>query len=286
MKRDTDLPAIPERPENAHKGTFGRAVIIAGSRTMTGAACLATDAALKSGAGLATLAVPDCILPIVSVKLTCATFSPHEETPEGAFALSALDSLLDTIKLANSVAIGPGITQHLETSELVRQLIPNIDAPTVLDADGLNAFSGQVGKLKSKAPLILTPHPGEMSRLVDCSSKDVQREREKVAVEFARAGNCILVLKGAETIVTDGDRVFVNTTGNPGMATGGSGDVLTGVLAGLLAQGIDAYDAAKIGVNVHGLAGDIGAGELGEISLTAADILARLPAAFNRHQAS
>lgn len=254
---------------------------------MTGAACLAAEAVLRSGAGLATLAVPQGILPVVSSKLTCCTFLALPETPEGSLALAALSQLLDSTRAAEAAAIGPGLTQHPETAELVRQLVAEIHCPTVLDADGLNAFAGLPEKLSEcRSPLVLTPHPGEMGRLILQPTRQIQLDREKIAVEFSKNKQFVLVLKGHNTLVTDGRRLYVNPTGNPGMATGGSGDVLTGVLAGLLAQGIPSYDAAKIGVYVHGLAGDLAVKELGEISLTAVDILGKLSAAFQHYQKS
>ncbi|MBI2191434.1 MAG: NAD(P)H-hydrate dehydratase [Planctomycetes bacterium] len=285
MERDAFLPAIPPRPRDAHKGDFGRVLILAGSRGMTGAACLATEAALRSGVGLATLAVPDVILPVVSAHLLCSTFLPLPATLEGCLAAAAFEPFLAEAGRVQAVAIGPGLSRHPDTSELVRRLVPRISSPLVLDADALNAFAGRAeGLCGRNTPLLLTPHPGEMSRVTGRATREIQDDRENCAVNFAREHSCLLVLKGHHTLVTDGQKLFVNSTGNPGMATGGSGDVLTGILAGLLAQGFAAYDAAKIGVFVHGLAGDLAAADLGEISLTAEDILAKLPASFLHYQ--
>lgn len=281
MLNDAELPSLPKRREDAHKGDFGRVLVIAGSARMPGAACLAAESVLRSGAGLATLAVPQGILPVVAAKLTCSTFLPLPETSDGALSLAAEDLLLDAARDFSAVAMGPGVGQHPETAQLVRKLAAKIEQPLVLDADGLNAFAGRAWQFSRRAqPLVVTPHAGEMARLTGTSAGAVQERREETAVGFAQERDCVVVLKGCGTIVTDGHRTYVNSTGNPGMATGGSGDVLTGVIAGLIGQGLSPYDAAKLGSNLHGLAGDIAADEMGEESLIATDILASLPAAF------
>jgi len=284
MVKDTELPPLPRREPSAHKGDFGKVLVVAGSRNMPGAASLATEAALRSGAGLAVLAVPASALGLVAARFVCSTFVSLPETSAGTLATTAAQPVLEAAKDATVVAMGPGLSQHPETVEAVRTLVRQLRCPLVLDADALNAFAGRAGDLAGRAePLVLTPHPGEMARLTGLPTGEVQADREQAAVSFARERRCILVLKGHGTVVTDGERAYVNTTGNPGMATGGSGDVLTGMIAGLVAQGIAAYEAAKTAVFMHGLAGDLACIETGEISLVATDILAKLPQAFKSY---
>jgi NAD(P)H-hydrate epimerase len=205
----------------------------------------------------------------------------YPEVPDGAFALGALQAILADVPQHSVVALGPGIGRQRSTTMLVQALLRRVDRPLVLDADGLNAVEGQADLLdQSPAPRVLTPHPGEMARLAGSSTKDVQANRMAVASEFAARHGVVVALKGAGTIVTDGRRTLANETGNPGMATGGSGDVLTGMVAGLLAQGLAPFEAACLAVRVHGRAGDLAASVLGELSLTADDVLDALPDAF------
>jgi len=287
MLYDAELPSLHERRDEAHKGDFGKVLVIAGSARMPGAACLTAESVLRSGAGLATLAVPRGILPVVAAKLTCSTFLPVPETSDGALSLAAEDLLLDAARGFSAIALGPGIGQHPETAQLARKLAARTEQPLVLDADGLNAFAGRAWQFGRRTlPLVITPHAGEMARLTGTSAGAVQERREAIAIGFAQEKACVVVLKGCRTVVTDGHRTYVNSTGNPGMATGGSGDVLTGVIASLIGQGLPPYDAAKLGSYVHGLAGDIAADEVGETSLIATDILASLQAAFRKHAAS
>jgi len=269
------------RAPDAHKGHFGHVLVLGGSTGFAGAACLAADAALRAGAGLVTLGVPESLLPIAAVKLTACMTRPYPELADGAFALGALPAILADAPRHDVVALGPGIGRHRSTEALVRALLRAVAIPLVLDADGLNALEGRLDALDdAPAPRILTPHPGEMARLAGCSTAEVQADRAGVATEFAARHGVVLALKGHGTIVTDGAQTFTNDTGNPGMAAGGSGDVLTGVVAGLLAQGLAPFPAACLAVHLHGLAGDLAALLVGELSLTAADILDALPDAF------
>ncbi|OGL50605.1 MAG: hypothetical protein A3H37_02035 [Candidatus Schekmanbacteria bacterium RIFCSPLOWO2_02_FULL_38_14] len=273
---------LKPRRENAHKGDFGHVLVIAGSTGKTGAATMTSEAALKSGAGLATLAIPESLNPIVEMKLTEVMSLPVPETSEKTFSKKAEKIMLEFSRGKTVAVIGPGISTNTETCEVVRSLIKKLDVPVVLDADGINALQGDAKILKSaKKDVVITPHPGEMGRLCGLSAKEVQKNRIEVARDFARANRVYVVLKGKNTVVSGPDgTVFVNLTGNPGMASGGAGDVLTGMIAGFISQGFSPIDAAKAGVYLHGLSGDIMAEKRGEMSLTAMDILKGIPAAI------
>jgi len=249
---------------------------------MVGAAALAGDAALRAGAGLVTVAAPQSVYPILAAKLTCCTTHPLPETDSGTLSHRALSEIRQLAEAFDVVAIGPGLGRHPQTDRLARDIIAGLEKPMVVDADALNALAGERIVLKrAKGPRILTPHPGEMARMLsNITTADIRHARADTALRFARIFDVILVLKGHATVVSDGNRLFTNTTGNPGMATGGTGDVLTGVIAALLAQGLSPFDAAVLGVHAHGLAGDIAAAALGEVSLIASDLLDALPAAF------
>ncbi len=276
---------IPPRPRHSHKGTYGRVFVVAGSTGMTGAAALTSEAALRIGAGLVTLGIPKSLNSILEVKLTEVMTLPLPETPEGSLALEAKSQILDFVERTSSVlAIGPGLSQHPETVELIHSLVRENNTPTVIDADGLNALSKAKGNglaAHSTAETVLTPHPGEMSRLINRSIREVERDRIGVAQRFAQEHNVTLVLKGVPTVIAGGNgEVWLNSTGNPGMASGGMGDVLTGLIAGLMAQGVSSYDAAVLGVYLHGLAGDIVAESIGLHGLMAGDVLKAVPQAI------
>ncbi len=285
-KKALPLPKIPRRKKGAHKGDFGHVLIVAGSTGMTGAACLASTAALRAGAGLVTLAVPNSLLPLVATPMRCVMTLPCRETHGGFFAKDAAESLLHFAQKCDIVLIGPGIGREHETAAMARWLFTSVEKPLIVDADALNAIA-DYPDVYEKAPAgrttVLTPHPGEMARLCLCTANKVQKDRKHCAASFARSQPFTLVLKGHDTVVAEGDKCWVNKTGNPGMATAGSGDVLSGVIAGLMAQGFSAFDAAQLGVHIHGLAGDIAVAEFGEISTTADDILACLPEAFMKY---
>jgi NAD(P)H-hydrate epimerase len=260
--------------------------LLAGSTGMSGAAALCAMGALRAGAGLVTLGLPKSLHAPMAEKLTEAMFRVLPETKEGSLSAQGLADIASAIEKADAAAIGPGLSQHPQTKALVRQLLPRIAKPLVLDADALNAVAEDIGVLlKRPLPAILTPHPGEMARLVRLSPEQVQQDRQRIAVEFAKKYRVILVLKGHATVVASFEGgIYVNDTGNPGMASGGCGDVLTGMIAGLLGQKLSLWDAARLGVYLHGLSGDLAARERGEIGLIASDLADRIPQAIRRYQ--
>jgi len=269
------------RAPDAHKGAFGHVLVLAGSTGFAGAACLTAQAALRSGAGLVTLGVPHSLLPVAAAKVTACMTHGFREVPNGAFALGALPDILTFAARCNAVALGPGIGRHRSTEKLVHALVRQIRRPMVIDADGLNALEGQADVLDAaRAPRVLTPHPGEMARLTGLATRDIQARRAEVAARFATQHSAVVALKGHRTIVTDGNHVYENQTGNPGMASGGTGDVLTGIVAGLLAQGLEPFPATCLAVYLHGLAADLTVTETGEQALVATNLLAHLGSAF------
>jgi ADP-dependent NAD(P)H-hydrate dehydratase len=280
------LPKLPPRRPDAHKGDFGRALLVGGSWGMAGAISLAGMACLRSGAGLVRLAVPDGILDTVAAFEPCYMTIPLPSDDGGRIRVrtSDLPMMTGLAMQATCVAIGPGLGQSVDLAAFCCAAYQTLDQPLVLDADALNALAGTekgwVGK--PKGPRILTPHPREFSRLIGQEeiAKAPRAEQVNKARMFAKSEGIILVLKGQATFITDGTREAVNTTGNPGMATGGTGDVLTGVITALVCQGLSPFDAAVLGAHVHGLAGDFAAAELGQVSLIASDLLRYLPKAF------
>ncbi|MCZ6802125.1 MAG: NAD(P)H-hydrate dehydratase [Nitrospirae bacterium] len=282
-------PLQPVRTRNSHKGTCGHTGIIAGSPGKTGAAALAAQASLRTGAGLVTVATPAQAHSALESKLLEAMSLPFPDTKSGTLGLSALPSLCEFQKNRTSLAIGPGITTHPETVELIHAFLPHISKPCVLDADALNALAGHCDLLRlCPQPLILTPHPGEMARLSSpIPGKTINSDRLGIASGFAQLYGVIVILKGARTVIAHPNgHVAICPTGNPGMATAGSGDVLTGVLGSLLAQGLSAWDAAQLGVYLHGMAGDLAAEQVGHIGMIASDIIAHLPQAIQVLQAT
>jgi NAD(P)H-hydrate epimerase len=282
LKLVDTLPALPSRPADSHKGTFGHLLVLAGSPRMAGAAVLATFGGLRSGAGLVTLGIPAAIHACAASGVRSAMTLPLPATPAGTFSRDAIQPAIDfTAGRVTAIALGPGITTDDETVAFATRLVQRIRLPLVLDADGLNCAAKSPASLRtSPAPRILTPHPGEASRLLDRRTEKIQADRKAAAHDLAEAFGCVAVLKGHGTIVADRERMYVNRTGNAGMATGGAGDVLTGVIGGLAAQGMDPFDAAVLGVHVHGRAGDLAVREIGEISLIAEDLLRFLGPAF------
>jgi ADP-dependent NAD(P)H-hydrate dehydratase len=268
------IPKVPPRDADSHKGTYGRVLVVAGSRGMSGAAVLCGSAALRSGAGLVCVATPKEVQNIVAIGNPCYTTHALD-------ADSAVDDVLKLARTADVLAVGPGLGQSHRIVQMVEVLLSEVDKPIVLDADALNVLRVKPRLFADRqAPVLLTPHPGEFSRLIQQPISHVQANRESLAKQFAAEHKCLLILKGAGTIITDGERVHMNTTGNPGMATGGSGDVLAGVLAALIPQMLSAWDAAVLGVHLHGRAGDLAAAKLGQVSLIASDLLDWLPVAF------
>ena len=274
LDRIDNVLALPARSAESHKGDFGRVLIVAGSRGMSGAAVLGASSALRAGAGLVRLAVPESVLPLVAVANPCYMTLPLPEDADGRLSARALAPLLDAAHWSTAIALGPGLGQSTQVTSVVLDVLGQTTVPLVLDADGLNAVAPHLDALSGRsAPLVLTPHPGEFARLLGCATADVQSRRQEAAVAFAAAHRVVVVLKGHGTVVTDGQRVFVNTTGNPGMATGGSGDVLTGLIGSLLGRGLEPFTAAQLGVYLHGLAGDLARDDLGETSLIAIDLV-------------
>ena len=280
---------VPPRPSASHKGTYGRVLVVAGSPGMTGAAALASEAALRAGAGLVTLATPEHLNPILEGLLPEVMTLALPETDAGSLSVSATSAILEFAEKTKSVlAIGPGLSQHPDTVLLVHQLVREnreqvLNLRLVVDADGLNALS-QVPEVISllDREAILTPHPGEMSRLTSSSVPRLEADRIRTAQQFASEHNLTLIFKGAPTVtgLPNGD-VWINSTGNPGMATGGMGDVLTGIIAGLMAQGVSSERAAVLGVYIHGLAGDMTAEVFGMHGLIASDVLKAVPRAIS-----
>jgi NAD(P)H-hydrate epimerase len=271
---------LPDRPPDANKGTFGRALIIAGSEGMTGAAALAAEGAGRIGAGLVFVAVPQSLLPVLEQKLTEALKIGLPETPTRAHTIHAWDTLAERLASSTALAVGPGLGRHPDTVQLVRRLLKEAHCPVVIDADGLNAVA-PAGPDTFPAHSAITPHPGEMGRLMGLDTAQVQADRLQTAREAATRFGCVVVLKGAGTVVAEpGGTAWINPTGNAGLATGGTGDVLTGALVGLLAQGLSPLDAARAAVYLHGLAGELAAAEIGDAGTLAGDLLPRLPAAL------
>lgn len=282
-QRVDTIPKLPKRSPDGHKGLYGSILIVAGSRGMAGAAALAGVSALRSGAGLVRIAAPAEVQPTVAGFDPCYMTHPLPCDADGGIDFKASKPALQRLaEQAEVLAVGPGLGRSAEIRALVRWAVESAGKPLVLDADGLNALSGDPAPLDGLTrPTILTPHPGEFARLVGASTAAVQADRENQAAALAtRSERLVVVLKGNGTIVTDGSRLYVNATGNPGMAAGGAGDVLTGVIAALLGQKLAAFDAAALGVHIHGLAGDLAKADLGEVGMTAADIAAALPRAF------
>lgn len=279
IKIEDIVSKFPKRKPNSNKKDFGHVLVIAGSTGYTGAAYLASQSALLSGSGLVTLAVGKSLFPIMAAKLTEVMVRPFFETKDHSLSLLAEKELVNFIQKCDCVAIGPGMSQNKETQGLIRSLINKIEKPIVLDADGLNAFAGHMEDLdRPKANLILTPHPGEMARLTGKDISEIQNNRKDIALSFAHKYNIVLVLKGSQTVVARPDgEYYVNQTGNAGMATGGTGDCLTGMIASFVGQGIDRFDAAAMAVYFHGLAADQAAKEKGILSLVATDLLNKLP---------
>jgi ADP-dependent NAD(P)H-hydrate dehydratase len=279
VKRVKVLPKPPSRPNDSNKGTFGKTLIVAGHPGMCGAACLSGLGALRGGAGLVTVAVPRSILPIVATVEPSYLTLPLAEDDGGRVGHDAWSVLESEIARQTSFAIGPGLGQSAGLAALVGRLFSSVKCPAVFDADALNllasarvALSARKRQQGSIAPRVITPHPGEFARLAETEIATVQENRESMAVKFATEHRLVVVLKGHKTVITDGRRVAINSTGNSGMATGGTGDVLTGLIAALLAQKMELFEAAQLGVHLHGLAGDLAAKSVSKPGLIASDL--------------
>ena len=282
------LPSLPPRARDGHKGDYGRVLVIGGSRGMAGAPALTGLATLRSGAGLVTVATPALTQPIVATFSPCFMTLPLVEDDYGIADYANVVDLVAAREQFDVWAIGPGLGRGDGVTELVAQLYREIPRPMVVDADALNAMAAALKRnpqalAKPAGPRVLTPHPGEFARLAGAASGGETADRVDAVAKLCQrdpSGQLTIILKGHESVVCDGQRYAVNATGNPGMATGGTGDCLTGVIAGLLGQQLSPWDAARLGMNLHGLAGDLAAKHLGEVSLIASDLLTYLPEAF------
>ncbi len=284
MEAISQIPKLKPRAVDAHKGDFGKICIIAGSVGMSGAAALAGRAALRCGAGLVRVATPKSVLPIVaSIEPSFTTIALPEDRV-GRISAKAINPILGAVGDNDALAFGPGIGVSGELQSVLQSLLEQDGLRLIIDADGLNNLARMKDwPVKLKAELILTPHPGEMKRLWSgVFREELPSDRQEQAAQLARQTKTVVALKGAGTVVTDGGNIYVNQTGNPGMATAGSGDVLTGAITALMGQGLNNFDATVLGVYIHGLAGDIAAEKVGQVSLMTTDIIESLPDAFMR----
>lgn len=270
---------FPKRDIMGNKGTFGHALSICGSKNMQGAAVLAATGALRCGAGMVTAAFPEAAYSAIAPKLTEQLMLPLPSNAAGTFSSAAIPMLIERTEKSSAVLVGCGLGLNMETKELVGALVRNCEKPLIIDADGINAVSCNIDILKeAKAPALLTPHPGEMARLTGKTVNEIEADRVKAAVDFANAYNVTVLLKGASTIIAapGSKKIYVNTTGNPGMAKGGSGDLLSGIILSLLAQGLNTFDAAVLGAYIHGAVGDRAAHRLSMAGMTPSDCAAML----------
>lgn len=270
------------RPDDSNKGTLGSLLCICGSYGMAGAAIMAGKAALRCGIGLLKIAVPKSIYPVCTTNILESVYYPLEETSNGVISSKNTDFLLEMCEKSSAIVIGCGLSVCDDTKNLVQSVITNCEKPLVIDADALNCICNKPEILKNlKAPAIITPHPGEMARLLHSTPKTVNSNRENTAIDFAKKFGVVTVLKGAGTIIASPDgEVYINHTGNSGMATGGSGDVLSGIIGSLLAQGASPINAAAAGVFLHGTIGDFAAEKLGKISMLPTDMIDMIPTAY------
>lgn len=273
---------LKKREDRTNKGDYGRVGIIGGSTGMSGSIFLSTESALRTGSGLVYGIVPKSLETIMSIKLIEAIVKPIEDESLGYFTERSIEEIFMEIENMNVLGIGPGMGVDSNRVKLISEIISDVEIPMVIDADGLNCLSKNIELLhKKKNEIVLTPHPGEMSRLIGVSIDEIEKDRIRYAKEFSKKYNIILVLKGNKTVVSNnkGD-VYINDTGNPSMATAGSGDVLTGIISSLIGQGYDVFESAKLGVYIHGLSGDISRDKLGEYGVLARDILDNIPLAM------
>ncbi|ACI20172.1 YjeF family protein [Thermodesulfovibrio yellowstonii DSM 11347] len=282
IEREFALSLMPPRPKYSHKTRYGHVFVIAGSTGKTGAAMMTAKAALRAGSGLVTMAVPAALKVVFQSKVLEEMILPLPCTMN-TLSKQALPEIMDFVKeKANSIAFGPGVGVNEDIEIILRELILNSSCPIVIDADGLTVLSKILNVLKdAHSEIVLTPHPGELSRLINIPVKDIEKQRIDIAQKVAQELNVIIVLKGVPTVIAEPQgRVYLNTTGNPGMATGGSGDVLTGIIASLIGQGLSPLYASVFGVYIHGLSGDIASRRKGFHGLIAGDIIETLPEAF------
>ncbi len=281
-----ELVELPQRDKDTHKGSYGRALFIAGSSSYLGAPYFSALSFLKAGGGLSYLATPSSISPFLASKGSEIVFIPQKETGSGSLALESKEELLELSQGVNMVVMGPGLSLNEETQELVRELAKRIETPLLIDGDGITAIAGETRLIKERgAETILTPHSGEMARITQMEVDEVNKDKISVVQKTASELNAIIVLKGAHSLIGYPDeRVYINTSGNPGMATAGSGDALTGAIAAMYGLGLPLGDAVRMGVFIHGLSGDLAAREKGEDGITAQDILDYLPNAVRYYR--
>ena len=274
--------AVFNRPDDSNKGTLGSLLCICGSYGMAGAAIMAGKAALRCGIGLLKIAVPKSIYPVCATNILESVYYPLEETSNGVISSRNTDFLLEMCEKSSAVVIGCGLSVCDDTKNLVQSVITNCEKPLVIDADALNCICNKPEILKNlKAPAIITPHPGEMAKLLHSTPKTVNSNRENTAINFAKKYGVVTVLKGAGTIIAaPNGTAYINHTGNSGMATGGSGDVLSGIIGSLLAQGAAPINAAAAGVFLHGTIGDLASEKLGKISMLPTDMIDMIPTAY------
>ena len=283
-----DLPRLARRKPDAHKGLFGTVLVAAGSRSMCGAAVLCGLGALRGGAGRVRIACPADAWPVVAAGNPCYMTVPLATHSDGTYSESSAAELARLAEQADVFAAGPGLGNRPDVGNLVRTVLTaRPDLPAVLDADAISALSPAGDKFpKRPGPVVLTPHPAEFARLLGATTAEVQADRERLARDFAARYGVVVLLKGTPTIVTDGVKTRASETGNPGLATGGTGDVLTGLVAALIGQKMSGYDAACLGAWAHGRAGDLAAADLSEVALTAADLPDYLPRVFKELETS
>ena len=286
LRSVTTLPKLPSRPKDSHKGTFGKVLIVAGSTGMSGAAILAGLGALRGGAGLVRVCCPAPIHPLIAGAQPCWLTTALPADTHGMLSVDANDPLKALLSDCRAVAFGPGLGKSQAITEILHTVITQFEGQVVIDADGLPSFQQLLNENRvpdRKIPLICTPHPGEFASMTGLTTQHVQSDRKQQAIRFSLHHKVIVVLKGQGTVVTDGQRVYVNTTGNPGMAKGGSGDVLVGLIASLAAQGMPPLEAAQAGVYLHGLSGDLASAALSEQAMLPTDLVDSLGLAFKKY---
>ncbi len=278
------LPLLPPRKLYSHKGTYGRVLVIAGSAGMMGSGSMTSLSCLRSGCGVVLWALPKALNVIGEAQNPEVMTLPIPDTPSGAPSMEAREILVEAARETDCVVLGPGLPVAGDTGELMRLLIPEIFPPLILDGGAFSAIGTEYMIIrKRQSPTIITPHPGEMSRITGRTTAQIQEKRSDFAVKYAKHSGAIVALKGHGTVVTDGQEIYINESGNPALSTAGSGDVLCGVIASLVGQGIPPFEAAKLGVYLHGLAGDLAAREIGDRGVIARDVITRLPLAFKQY---
>ncbi len=285
-------PQLFKRKKDSHKKDFGHLFILAGSVGMSGAALLAAKAALRTGVGLVTLGLPESVAFALSGSVLEEMILPLPQTTEGSISLVAFNSICEFLKKSDVLLVGPGLSQNVQTQKLICKVILSSRIKTVIDADGINAGVGHMNQVKvgvsclpgdKNCVSIMTPHPGEMARLLETSTSKIQAKRSATAKDFSKEYNVVTVLKGRGTVIADpSGTLALNSTGNSGMSTAGSGDVLSGIISALWAQGLSSFDASKYGTYLHGLAGDLAAGEMTQLGLIASDIINFIPKAIKK----